>query len=75
MVLGLLVPNAQMPEDMQSKLGKSGQILSTLQEIFNIMEPFTNTCFKENPSKVPINNNNSFLYLYPSEGFYIMELS
>lgn len=59
---------------MQSKLGKSGRILSTLQEIFNIMEPFTNNCLKKNPSKVP-RSHNSFLYLYPSEDFYIMELS
>ena len=59
---------------MQSKLGKPGRILSTLQEIFNIMEPFTNNCLKKNPSKVP-RSHNSFLYLYPSEDFYIMELS
>ena len=59
MVLGLLVPNAQMPKDMQSKLGKSGQILSTLQQIFNIMEPFTNTCFKKKSLEIliPVQND------------------
>lgn len=53
MLLGLLVPNAQVPRELYAiQVGQVRSNFKHIQENFNIMEPFINT--RLNKKKIPL---------------------